>query len=148
MIVTFQFNMHLKLTLIIGECVIQEILTEEEEMLRGGTREPRRFSYTWIFRVVVQGKEICKTCAKIEHPRWGGYIRRVECNVLPRAPFRTRGLTPSTQEIVIIWRELPSQGLHLLLRGQTYLMIVISSGYPEVLKTMPISSIWDNSKGF
>ena len=46
MIVTFQFNMHLKLTLIIGECIIQEILTEEEEMLRGGTREPRRFSYT------------------------------------------------------------------------------------------------------
>lgn len=47
MIVTFQFNMHLKLTLIIeGECIIQEILTEEEEVLRGGTREPRRFSYT------------------------------------------------------------------------------------------------------
>jgi len=47
MIVTFQLNMHLKLTLITeGECVIQEILTEEEEMLRGGTREPRRFSYT------------------------------------------------------------------------------------------------------
>ena len=73
MIVTFQFNMHLKLTLIIeGECIIQEILTEEEEVLRGGTREPRRFSYTWIFRVVVQGKEICKTCAKIEHPEMRG----------------------------------------------------------------------------
>lgn len=47
MIVTFQFNMNLKLTLIIeGECIIQGILTEEEEMLRGSTREPRRFSYT------------------------------------------------------------------------------------------------------
>lgn len=42
MIVTFQFNMHLKLTLIIeGECIIQEILTEAKEMLRGSTREPR-----------------------------------------------------------------------------------------------------------
>ena len=69
MIVTFQFNMNLKLTLIIeGECIIQGILTEEEEMLRGSTREPRRFSYTWILRVGVQGKEICKMWAKIEHP--------------------------------------------------------------------------------
>lgn len=38
MIDTFQFNMHLKLTLIIeGECIIQEILTEAKEMLRGST---------------------------------------------------------------------------------------------------------------
>ena len=38
MIDTFQFNMHLKLTLIIeGECIIQEILSEAKEMLRGST---------------------------------------------------------------------------------------------------------------
>lgn len=42
-IVTFQFNMHLKSTLVpAGKCIIQEILTKEQETLRGNIREPRK----------------------------------------------------------------------------------------------------------